>query len=123
MNKKEVAAKVVEHLMTQKEKSVAWDNSTRCLYRGPNGTKCAVGCLIEDEFYTPSMENQIVGASIINSALRKSGVPCSIEIEQLLRDLQDLHDYEFYKIDDDARKAQLLRDVLGKHGVQLAVLT
>lgn len=27
-----------------------------CLYRGPNGTKCAAGFLIPDEVYTPFLE-------------------------------------------------------------------
>jgi hypothetical protein len=31
-----------------------------CLYRGPNGTKCAVGCLIPDELYDPVMESMPV---------------------------------------------------------------
>ena len=27
-----------------------------CMYRGPNDTKCAVGCLIPDSVYKPGME-------------------------------------------------------------------
>ena len=27
-----------------------------CLYRGPNGTKCAIGCLIPDNLYRKGME-------------------------------------------------------------------
>lgn len=33
-------------------------NSTRCLYRGPNGKKCAIGRHIPDEEYDPEMEGK-----------------------------------------------------------------
>ena len=30
----------------------------QCAYRGYDGTKCAVGCLIPDDVYSPFMENK-----------------------------------------------------------------
>jgi hypothetical protein len=32
-------------------------SSSFCMYRNPQGAKCAVGCLIPDEMYNPQMEN------------------------------------------------------------------
>jgi predicted house-cleaning noncanonical NTP pyrophosphatase (MazG superfamily) len=53
----EVIDFVKEHLLKQGCKSLQIvDDDTRCLYRGPNGTKCAAGCLIPDEDYDPKME-------------------------------------------------------------------
>lgn len=39
-----------------------------CLYRGPNGTKCAIGLIIPDEEYDPEFENERA-----NTVLRKLG--------------------------------------------------
>jgi hypothetical protein len=46
---------IVDHLYKQGCASVNDDG--HCLYRGPNGTKCAIGCLIPDDIYTRGMEN------------------------------------------------------------------
>lgn len=54
MNIQEIFDTVSVHLLTQNEKSQESSFYSSCLYRGPNGTKCAVGCLIKDEFYQPS---------------------------------------------------------------------
>ena len=48
MNIQEIFDTVSVHLLTQNEKSQESDFYRSCLYRGPNGTKCAVGCLIKD---------------------------------------------------------------------------
>jgi hypothetical protein len=34
----------------------SWDTDHRCLYRGPNGEKCAAGTLIPDDLYNPLMD-------------------------------------------------------------------
>lgn len=53
----EIFDKVATHLLTQKEKSTQeLSTGTRCVYRSPKGLKCAVGCLIPDELYNPSLE-------------------------------------------------------------------
>ena len=59
MTTQEVFDKVATHLLTQNFKSVD-DFGRCCLYRGPEGTKCAVGILIPDEQYNPSMEHHTV---------------------------------------------------------------
>lgn len=55
MNKQEMFTKVWRGLEAQKwEKSRA--DKIGCLYRGPNGMKCAAGHLIPDEKYKPKIE-------------------------------------------------------------------
>jgi predicted RNase H-like nuclease len=58
----EVFDTVAQHLIAQGKKSMARLSEDPhphavCAYRGENGTKCAVGCLIPDEAYDPSIEN------------------------------------------------------------------
>jgi len=54
VNRQEVFDKVATHLLTQKRKSMG--SSNLCMYRGPNGLKCAIGCLIPDDLYNKSIE-------------------------------------------------------------------
>jgi hypothetical protein len=35
------------------------EDKGKCMYRGENGAKCAVGCFIPDEGYDKNMENKI----------------------------------------------------------------
>jgi hypothetical protein len=61
MNKQEIFDTVVKHLANQQvasRKNALQDGNLMmvCAYRGDNGTKCAVGCLIKDEDYHTSME-------------------------------------------------------------------
>lgn len=51
MNAQEIFDKVVNHLRKQGHRSLSEDG--RCLYRGSNGDKCAIGCIISDEDYQP----------------------------------------------------------------------
>lgn len=55
--------KMLEHLRAQGCRSV--DEFDSCLYRGPNGTKCAVGALIPDEKYSKDMED-ISASGLLN---------------------------------------------------------
>lgn len=48
---------VVTALRAQGRKSV--DAHGGCMYRGPNGLKCAAGHLIPDSLYSPEMEHKI----------------------------------------------------------------
>lgn len=43
-------------LMQGKQSRVSNITASHCLFRGPNGTKCAVGFLIPDSIYRPEME-------------------------------------------------------------------
>ena len=48
---------VVAHLRLQKKRS-AKPGTNVCMYRGPDGTKCAVGVLIPDDQFDPTKEIQ-----------------------------------------------------------------
>ena len=55
MTQQEIFDVVLAHLRKQGEAAV--DDLDECQYRGPDGTSCAVGCLIPDELYDPLIEN------------------------------------------------------------------
>jgi hypothetical protein len=52
----EVFDQVANHLLTQNKRSVSATDNTLCVYRSPDGLKCAAGCLIADDEYDPRME-------------------------------------------------------------------
>lgn len=62
LNRQEVFDKVANHLINQSAKSINVSeyalSGNGCAYRGNNGMKCAVGCLIPDERYSPKMEGK-----------------------------------------------------------------
>jgi hypothetical protein len=72
------------HLLTQNEHSYSRHNA--CMYRNPNGLKCALGVLISDEEYCGDMESKG-----ITTLLREFGISHSIH-HDLLHDLQRVHD-------------------------------
>ena len=55
VEKSELFEKVRNHLLEQGRRAA--DEKGDCLYRGPDGTKCAVGCIIPDDLYDPDMED------------------------------------------------------------------
>lgn len=71
--------KVATHLITQRAASRDYSG---CRYRGPDGLKCAVGCLITDEYYHPGIEGLTVDSL---DFFEKSDI-------KLLEDLQCVHD-------------------------------
>ena len=92
MNSREVFDFVKNHLLEQGVKSgvISKREDFTCLYRGPNNTKCAVGCLITDEYYYESLENRAVNNLWVREAVEKSiGNNFSY---LLLGELQILHD-------------------------------
>lgn len=93
--KQEIFNHVVTSLRVQNKKSIGHDGV--CMYRGPNGTKCAAGWLLPDDKYTPSMECKAVHTPIFNyenteitDAFISMGYGAS-EL-MLLRSLQTVHD-------------------------------
>src|SRR3954452_25038072 len=55
MTPQQIYNRVAKHLLTQNRKSVK-PGTMRCLYRGPNGLKCAIGILIPNKLYSEDME-------------------------------------------------------------------
>ena len=78
---------IVEAIVKQGRPSVG-DND-RCLYRGPDGLKCAAGHVIPDSMYSPvAMENAGVYQLESQGELPKSLIPHV----NLIGYLQDAHD-------------------------------
>lgn len=102
--------KVAAHLLAQNTRAVTFPDYSNdpddaiCRYRGDNGTKCAVGCLIDDEFYSDAYEGVGIGAlrseydahdavALLRNALISSGVDANDETTlNLLARLQSAHD-------------------------------
>lgn len=55
-SKQEAFDTAMEKLLAQG--CVSADEDGQCLYRNPNGNKCAIGHLIPDEFYDPLFEGR-----------------------------------------------------------------
>lgn len=100
---------VEKHMLTQKDKSYYIDpvGELSCAYRGMGKLKCAVGCLITEEAYTPELEGQgVLFDEDVHRALEKSlGINPSKGLLGLLDDLQSIHDARPVK----AWKAELER--------------
>ena len=80
---REVFDFVARHLLTQAES--ATDGNGNCMYRAPNGCKCAIGALLDDEDYGRIEEGYGIGRVV--EAL---GWPRALK--PLMRDLQMAHD-------------------------------
>jgi len=91
MNKQEVFNTVSEHLIKQ---GVAATIGLKCSYRTPAGLKCAIGCLIKDEFYTPALENHtILDITVQNALCNSLGITGLVPTDVgFLSALQDTHD-------------------------------
>lgn len=88
--RQEVFDRVCKHLLTQGEKSM---KDGECAYRGDDGKMCAVGCLIDDEHYTPDLEGKMVCRAAVRKALEGSlSIPVDLTSHQLLLELQECHD-------------------------------
>lgn len=92
LTKQEIFNIVWKGLSSQK-----WEQSRtathRCAYRGEAGHKCAIGWLIPDEDYVPSMEGCPIDMSRpLQQVLQKIGVPIDEEGLPFLYDLQQAHD-------------------------------
>ena len=83
---------VTDHLIKQDVQSK--DNTGGCLYRGPDGTACAVGCLISDKDYVGSFETTCADDDHIIEAVSSSNPNWKITPTQhhMLLVLQYVHD-------------------------------
>ena len=101
MNMLEVFNKVEAHLLAQGVKSIRKSlKQDMCAYRGAGGLRCAVGCLIKDEFYHEGLEGLGMWPDkkeddhqmLLEEALIKSGIDLNSTMTHMLGDLQSLHD-------------------------------
>ena len=90
--------KVVNHLLSMKQRSVTSNKlGESCKYRGHNGSMCAIGCLINDEFYNEYFDIRGFGADNIEirDALIASGNGIrdkNIDQDLFYKQLQCIHD-------------------------------
>lgn len=81
-----------------------------CVYRGPNGTKCAFGVLIPDDLYEKSFEGR--GADFVMRELSEKGYSEFDGLnEGFVRSLQAAHDRSTQAQDFSASVELLLRDL------------
>lgn len=97
MNKQKTFNTVRDHLLAQgrrskrrARKSDPAPGSSICLYRSPAGLSCAIGCLIPDDVYDPSIEGDPVYC--LPPKIRKALGIRTDEDEELLFSLQNVHD-------------------------------
>lgn len=120
MTEQEAFDTVVRHLFAQGRQSAsgAPPNENKCLYRGPGGAKCAVGCLIPDRLYDPAMEDKN-SEELVHGAFPSLGFLAPLS--GILYDLQWVHDSdENWK--DAARMKRALRRVAVRRGLSAAAL-
>jgi hypothetical protein len=79
---------VKQHLITQGEKS---SSSTSCYYRNSSELSCAIGCLIEDQFYNDGLEFHNGDDPLVIEAVKKS-LPNWVINKDMLLSLQSVHD-------------------------------
>lgn len=63
-----------------------------CMYRSPNGDKCAIGCLIPDELYNKDIEGLSVFHDEVSDILKKIYPDATEKDLTFLSVLQDMHD-------------------------------
>lgn len=74
---------VTDHLLAQNKKSVL---DERCLYRSPDGCKCAAGFLIPDAEYDPKFECNYVDSVSFFQKFDEHQI-------SFIRKLQSIHDH------------------------------
>ena len=97
MKKQEIFDTVAAHLIKQKRRSA--DKHGCWVYHGVDNLKCAVGCLIPDEIYTPEMEGKNIFALIKEGAIPSFSLDNLNEDYIVLCDLQYINDDCF--VDDN----------------------
>lgn len=87
MEAQEIYDKVKTHLLKQNRRSK--ERGGQCLYRGPGGTACAVGCLLTDK----EAERLAVDNWSAEDAIAKGQMPKRlVRHGELLSRLQRVHD-------------------------------
>ena len=94
----EVYEYIKKHLLLQGAKSeikTHYANGVEveqgCAYRSDDDKKCAVGCIIADEFYTYSLEGKACHQQDVLNAVQKSVLNWTVN-PILLQEMQIIHD-------------------------------
>lgn len=95
-SRQEIFSQVATHLLTQNKKSLEAHEFGYgiCMYRDDNGLSCAAGCLISEEQYAKIKEKTDIENSTWPSVITiiAAMFPKACEHEQLIIDLQQVHD-------------------------------
>jgi len=120
MNKRQVFKQVAIHLLSQNKKSESFDDQNRCLYRS-GYLSCAVGCLISDDYYRETLEDQCADSIQVKEAIANSlKTTINAKDVSILRLLQRIHDDE--EIEDwDKCLETLSKDLFNKNLDELGV--
>ncbi len=100
MTLQEIFNRSISGLIQQGARSI--DEKNSCLYRSPCGNRCAIGLLIPDEHYTPSIEAKGINSFVAPDYLlvevcKQSGIDLnSRAVFSLVNDLQIMHDTFLY---------------------------
>jgi hypothetical protein len=103
----EIYDRVRNHLLNQKKPAMSGEGF--CAYRGNEGTMCAIGCLMDDSFYSERYEGCGV-KELPEEAISYLG---GENMLGLLHDLQEVHDNHSY-----LKWKSQLRAVAEKHGLK-----
>ena len=91
LTKQEIFNTVRDHLLTQGTRST--NKRGRCAYRGEDGARCAVGALIPDHLYDPTLEDLGVWSTFLDSVMYECGVPSELRADdKMVGQLQRIHD-------------------------------
>jgi len=89
MTEQEVFNTVWNHFVVNRG-PVSVDANNNCLYRGPDGARCAVGLFIPDELYRESMEQEAIKDVRKQLGDQSAALPEGCDL--LLQRLQMAHD-------------------------------
>jgi len=89
MEPQEIYNQVKKHLLKQNEKST---NDGYCVYRSEKGLKCAIGGILPDDLYHESMDKMMDSIIGIMSNFPRVKEYFGRGNENLLRELQIIHD-------------------------------
>lgn len=121
LNKQDVFDVVAWQMLRQNAQSIApGPGSTKCMYRAPDGKRCAVGWLIPDEVYQRPLE--FLGVRDLAARLSETtgGARFATFLfvhMPLLRDLQGMHD-----ANPPAEWAKTLRMIAQRHNLNDTVV-
>lgn len=90
----EKAKEIAKQMIEQGRPSL--NDEDGCMYRAPNGNKCAVGCEIDDKEYDLAMEGMDIHGLVGKNLFPKSLVP----FFDVLEAAQELHD-SYYEWNTD----------------------
>lgn len=90
----QVFDQIVNHLRKQGKPSMD-KHGNGCLYHGPNGLKCAAGCLIADDEYSPEMDNNPADDTTWQYLIDTGVVPS--HFSKLIIHMQHLHDLKHHE--------------------------